>query len=241
MRAPDMRTALACLLVSLAASAESAKDLNTQGFRLYKQKKYGEALELFRKAMQADDKLALAHYNYAATLGVLRKQGKVCDFDAYKSEILDHLEKSIALDAGRKKRAVADADFEPVRDTVRYQKKVLGKDPAKPGDVKAILEAVTFYGPMGGLGIYGSVLGVDFQPGGKLSVWRKVDLEEGAPKKKTVTGTWTLEGTKVRVQLSEPLQGESKAEGDFTSEGLLEMNLGGVQGPLVDEPSECDA
>ena len=35
-----------------------------------------QALEKFRGAIAADENHALAHYNFAATLGMLRKRGK---------------------------------------------------------------------------------------------------------------------------------------------------------------------
>src|SRR5688500_12236820 len=78
----------ALLAACLSATPSPAKGLNTQGFRLYKAGKYSQALELFEQARLADPAYALAHYNYAATLGVLRKQGKVCEHDAYRSTIV---------------------------------------------------------------------------------------------------------------------------------------------------------
>ena len=67
-----------------------ANQLNTAGFRCYKEKKYGEAALLFGGATMVDDKLALAHYNLACTLALLRKENKVCDNNAYLDRILEH-------------------------------------------------------------------------------------------------------------------------------------------------------
>src|SRR5690242_6219452 len=53
---------------------DKAKDLNTQGYRLYKQGSYKEALALFKKSFEADDEYLFGHYNYACTIGVLMKQ-----------------------------------------------------------------------------------------------------------------------------------------------------------------------
>src|SRR5438045_1548794 len=104
------------LCVVLAASAKSTQ-LNTEAFRLYQAGNFTDALTKFRQAFEADDSNALAHYNYAATLGVFRKQNKVCEANAYKGDILDHLEKALALDKGRKARVQKDADFDEIRDT----------------------------------------------------------------------------------------------------------------------------
>lgn len=67
------------LTLPFAHAETSAVDLNAQGYRQYKAGRYAEALELFNQAIQKDPKLALAHYNLAATLGLLRGRGKTCE------------------------------------------------------------------------------------------------------------------------------------------------------------------
>ena len=89
---------LLALILAAPSSAQSARALNTEGFRLYQAGKYPEALEKFEAAAQADPKLALAHYNVAATLGVLRKQGQICPYSAHRQTILERLNTAIRLD-----------------------------------------------------------------------------------------------------------------------------------------------
>ena len=232
--------ALALALVVAGAPVSSANDLNREGLRLYQQKKYAQALEKFRAAVEADDGSALGHYNYAATLGVLRKQGKLCEFSAYNQEILGHLERSIVLDPERRKRVVSDADFDEVRGTIRYLR-LFGKDPARAGDVRAILEAVTWYGPISGLGMYGSVASIDFRSGGKASVWLLVNIKDGETKQKTVAASWKLDGVKVVLDLAEPYEGARKVEAHLTPEGTLVIDSGNLPGPFGDERVQCDA
>ena len=86
------------VLALLLAAAPTAAQLNTEGYRLYRAENYDAALVKFRAAIAADGKHALAHYNYAATLGHLRKQGRTCEVDAYQSTILEHLTRAVALD-----------------------------------------------------------------------------------------------------------------------------------------------
>src|SRR6186997_1552832 len=119
-----MHRLLLLLALTLAAPspAQSARALNTEGFRLYQAGKYPEALEKFEAAAQADPKLALAHYNVAATLGVLRKKGKICDYSAYRETIVERLTRSVELDPRRLTRAKADADLDPIRDTLGWQR-----------------------------------------------------------------------------------------------------------------------
>ena len=108
---------LSLLLLSplLARAAPPGQSLNTQGFRLYQAGKYPEALEKFTAAAEADPGLALAHYNVAATLGVLRKRGQVCEYSAYRETILERLQRAIRLDSRRLARAKEDKDFEPIQ------------------------------------------------------------------------------------------------------------------------------
>ncbi|MGQ0506734.1 MAG: hypothetical protein ACT4TC_15585 [Myxococcaceae bacterium] len=209
---------------------ERAMDLNTQGFRLYKAKKFPEALELFRQATQADEAHAMSHYNYAATLSVLRQQKRVCEFMAIRPAIVTELTRAVELDATRKRRMVSDADFTAVRDTVGYQK-LAGVDPSRPAGFKTLLERVTWWSS--GQGAYGSLLQLDLQRNGKLLLKRRVVTDDGVREEKE-TGTWRTDGTTVFVKTA---AGEVK--GTLSPEGALELPE--PMGRLFDFPSECDA
>lgn len=231
---------LLALLLALPAAAQSApsapstasaKELNTTGFRLYQEGKYAEALEKFRAATQADPKHALAQYNVAATLGVLRKQGKVCDYDAYRETILQYLTTAVKLDPKRLKRAKEDPDLDPIRDTLGWQR-LLGRSPTRAADVPEILRQVSWFGP--GMGIWGTLVTLRFEEGGKAVLHRKKPQDEGSPKEETLTGTYKVKGTQVKVQFP----GEKPDTGNIDSKGVLYFpNLGG----FTDSPSECEA
>ena len=231
MRLPLLLLALSLALPAWAQPAPSAKTLNTEGFRLYQAGKYPEALEKFRAAVQADPKHALAQYNVAATLGVLRKQGRVCHHDAYKATILEYLTASVKLDPKRLKRAKEDADLDPIRDTVGWQR-LLGRSPTRAADVPEILRKVSWYGP--GVGVYGTLVTVRFEEGGKLTLTKKVPQEEGAPKAETVTGTYSVKGRTVEVKLP----GQKPDTGSLNAQGVLTFK---ALGAFYDFPSECDA
>lgn len=228
---------LLALLLALPASAQqapagqSAKELNTAGFRLYQDGKYAEALEKFRAATQADPKHALAQYNVAATLGVLRKQGKVCDYDAYRETILQYLTAAVKLDPKRLKRAKEDADLDPIRDTVGWQM-LLGRSPTRSADVPEILRQVSWFGP--GVGIWGTLVTLRFEQGGKAMLTRKTPQDEGPPKAETIQGTYSVKGTQVRVQFP----GEKPDTGSLDDGGVLTFKK---LGRFTDSPSECEA
>jgi tetratricopeptide (TPR) repeat protein len=225
---------LLMLLVASTAGGQPAKarELNTEGFRLYQAGHFPEALERFQAAAQAHPGYALAHYNVAATLGVLRKQQKVCEYQAYPETILQHLTRAVELDPRRLKRAQEDADLEPIRRTVGWQR-LLGRSPARAGDVPALLRAVDWYGP--GMGAHGTLVRLNFQEGGKVVLKRKSLPDDGPAQETVLTGTYTVRGTEVRVTL--PGQAASLT-GSLSPTGLLKLQ---ELGPFTDSPAECDA
>ena len=179
------------------APPATAKDLNTAGFRLYQEGKYPEALEKFKAAIEKEPKHALAHYNAAATLGVLRKKGLVCEYEAYPSTILQYLSTSVKLDPKRLKRAKEDADLDPIRETLGWQH-LLGRSPTRAADVPEILKQVRWYAHS--QGVYGTVGKLTFQDGGKVVHWKKLPQDDGSMKEEEVTGTYRVKGrTVVRV------------------------------------------
>lgn len=227
-------TVFALVASALLAAAPTARELNTQGYRLYQEQRFPEALELFQKAMQQDPRFALAHYNYAATLGRLRTLGQVCQHDAYKRTILEHLERSIALDSRRRERMKTDSDFDSVKDTVGYQR-LLGRSPARLGDVGALVAAVSWFGES--RGAYGPRSGARFEANGKVSLW--LQLTEPEPHRQTATGTYTLRGRAVTITLATPLGGKTQLKGQLTSRGKLVFDE--PLGPMTDDPDECSA
>jgi tetratricopeptide (TPR) repeat protein len=231
---------LLALSLSLPAAAQTAKpaqpartarDLNTEGFRLYQAGKYPEALEKFQAATKKDPKHALAQYNVAATLGVLRKQGKVCEYEAYPSTIVEYLTASVRLDPKRLKRAKEDPDLDPIRETVGWQR-LLGRSPTRAADVPEILRKVKWYGP--GVGVYGTLVKLRFEDGGKVVMTKRTPQDEGAPKEEETSGTYSVKGTRVEVKLP----GQKPDTGSINAEGVLTFK---ALGSFYDFPSECDA
>ncbi|RKH52023.1 tetratricopeptide repeat protein [Corallococcus sp. AB050B] len=224
--------ALALSAAPAAAPAPSGRALNTQGFRLYQSGHFPEALEKFQQAAQATPDYALAHYNAAATLGVLRKQGKVCEYSAHRDVIVEKLATAVRLDARRLQRAREDRDLDVIRDTLGWQK-LLGRTPEKEADVPALLKAVSWYGP--GVGVYGTTRALKFQDKGRVELWRKNVDDSGTPRESRTPGTYTVRGRTVEVKLpgSAPITGTLSAAGALTFPEPL--------GAFSDNPSECEA
>jgi tetratricopeptide (TPR) repeat protein len=229
---------LCAALFVCASYAQSAKDLNTQGFRLYKEGNYEEALDYFERAIEADASYALAHYNYACTLGVLRGMGPeyVCRYDAYKWRILDYLEESVRLDAGRLERMKDDPDLECVHDTFRYQL-LLGLDPTDPEDALLILQRVSWYSY--NAGAYGPVEGLDFKENGLLDHWI-LDVSGDEPVRLTLTGIYSVteDGMEMRPGSSATIGPRYSME--LTEDGRLFIH-GFTPELFIDDPRDCEA
>jgi tetratricopeptide (TPR) repeat protein len=219
------------------AHAVSARDLNTEGYRLYLKEKFPEALDYFRRAVAADPDYALARYNLACTLGVLRKQGPeaVCRYDAYKSAILDQLEEAVRLDPKTREKMQTDTDLDTVRDTVRYLR-LLGYSSANQDDVGAILVAVSWFGPAPGA--FGPAAAVDFRADGTLTL-TLLDTTGEEVKHTEFEGTYIVSASRITIILDRPIDGVSRFEGGMLPGGSLDVP--GLPGPFSDDPHECEA
>ncbi|XXF75022.1 hypothetical protein P2318_18290 [Myxococcaceae bacterium GXIMD 01537] len=222
---------LLALLLASPALAQSAQQLNAEGFRLYQAGQYPEALAKFQAATRADPRYALGWYNTAATLGVLRKQKRVCEFDAYRDTIVENLTKAVKLDPRRLARARVDADLDPIRDTVGWQR-LLGRSPQRTADVPVLLRQVTWYGP--GVGAYGTLQRLRFEDKGRVIHWRRTVDDKGEPHDTETPGTYTVKGRTVRLSFP----GQPPFEGTVTQGGALKVP--GLE-TFTDAPSECEA
>jgi hypothetical protein len=218
-----------CCSESAALAAGSAADrLNAEGFSFYRQRKYHEAAGVFRRALKRDPKHALANFNLAATLGVFRKLGQVCQEEAYVGTILQYLTTAIESDPGRKGRMKSDTDFDTIRDSFGYQK-LLGFSPKKPEDLKRILVGVAWNGPSPGA--LGPVSRLKFSEGGRLRLSRH---DPESLKWKDEDGRYELDGLKINLKL-----GEKAFVGELGEDGTL--NVPELPGPFTDDKNECSA
>ncbi len=92
-------------------SAGSAA-LNSRGMDAYHGEEYGRAEELFRQAVEEDAGNYLAHYNLACVM--ILNRGDL-------PGIYRHLERSIELSPGRRRRLMEDPDLDVLRHHRRFQ------------------------------------------------------------------------------------------------------------------------
>ncbi len=111
------------------------------------------AVALFEAALGADNSHALAHYNLAATLSLLRQQRHPCEVDAWLDRILDHLARSVQLDPERQARLKVDPDFAALAGLPRFRIPAGAEADSRRGALQ-IVQGATFYAP--GVGVIGN-------------------------------------------------------------------------------------
>ncbi len=135
------------------AISHTAKQLNTQGFRQYKQGNHVQALRLFRRAVKADENYALAQYNLACTTAIALDRCLVGDFEETQDDdelwqfisynnTFSALKKSIQLDPKRLQRSKTDPDLADIRKSYRYYHEILGYDNHNNQQLTTILQNV---------------------------------------------------------------------------------------------------
>jgi tetratricopeptide (TPR) repeat protein len=228
------RFLLVFLALEAAALAEPrARALNARGYALYKQGKLVQALALFRQATEADDRHALAHYNAACVLSLLRARGKTCEHDAYRSTILEGVRKAVRLDPKLRSRALADPDLASIRDTFGYQL-LAGRSVSRTEDLRAILVAVTWYGPAPGA--YGPMSGLDFHEDGTVDTWT-LDVSGDRVRRRQGKARFSVEGTTVTIHVEG--KRPRRQTGKLGRDGRLRFS--GHLGPYTDDPDDCSA
>lgn len=241
---------IAASLCLFLTAAPTAFDLNAAGMKLYSQKKYAEAKDQFLAALKDEAARAtvkeqvalrrtraLAKFNLACTLSLLRKAGQVCEHDAYRATILTFVRESIELDPNRLEKALTDKDLESIRDTVDYQQ-LLGLSVTREADLSALIAKVSWWSP--GVGAFGSLRMLQLKPDGSAVLTLKVMDDDGAPtKKKVLTGKWSLKARTLVLTFSEviPDVGQKSVELTVSTDGRLQ----GKWSEFTDSPSECDA
>ncbi len=220
---------------------QTSGDLNNAGFRLYQAKKYPEALEFFNKAIEADGRNSMAHYNLACTLGLLRSQGQVCQHNAYRGVILDHLVRAVELDNRIATTMQKDTDLNSVHDTFRYQI-LTGLSVSNDVNLRLILTRVSWYGPSPG--VYGPVSGLLFKSNG-TGILRVLDVSEGVVRKETGFH-YTIQQGRIIIRLDRAVQlGDETLDttrgytGQLGPDGILNIEL--LPGPFNDDPGDCSA
>ena len=224
---------MGALLVMLMAASPAAVQLNTEGFRLYRQGEFEPALSKFQQAVAADEKYALAHYNAAATMARLQGAADPCG-GGVGYDVLGELTRAIELDPGRRKRALADSDFKPLMGTLAYRRLLFGI--TEKTNLRLLLEG-TFFTSFASWGSYGNLVNLRFLPNGKLLL----GIREISDSDNVVVdhpGTWRVEGNTLHIRMKRAADKKYEGKATFANDELEFPSLG----KLVNYVSgACDA
>ncbi|NOY27152.1 MAG: hypothetical protein GXP62_14885 [Oligoflexia bacterium] len=190
---------------STQAASVSATSVqrNTDGFHAYQSGDLSEAARLFRESIALDDKNALAHYNLACTLALLRRQRPPCETGATQAEILAHLTRAVDLDEGRRTRMRADSDLDDLHALLGYRLLDQGL-PASDADLRTLLSGVTLWAPASG--IYGSTGSLVLRADGGATVTRRVLQDDALVDQAQPDGRWSVRDGAIRLDLAEGMQ-----------------------------------
>lgn len=232
---------LLCFVSASAARAQSGVELNTQGYHAYKAKNFDKALDLFKQAVNVNPENALAHYNLACVLALARAAGRVCDTNAYRSTIREHLLEAVKLASGRRKRLQEDPDLKAVHDTVWFQE-LLGLSAKDAKNIPKLLTKVSWYGSTGD-GIFSSVVlrQLAFTEDGVVTLRTAGFTESEGPgiTRGVVRGTYKVDGRKVRIEFEQEKKGVSSVyDGTLDQDGVLSFP---DFDRFTDDHAECSA
>lgn len=186
-----------------ATVSDHSIELNTLGYRAYQSGDLTEAARLFREAVEADDDNALAHYNLACTLALLRRSEPACEHDATQLTILNHLARAVELDEGRRTRMRQDADLDDLRNLLRFRILDQGM-PSSEAATRSLLAGVTLWAPA--VGVYGSTGTLVLQADGSVAVTRRTLEGDAVVDRAEPDGRWSIEGSTVVLELGDDRQ-----------------------------------
>lgn len=192
------------ITISIFGDSSAARQLNADGYKLYQQGRYNDAMVLFKKACDADPRFDLAYYNYACTLGVLMKNDYP-EWYTYKSEALQYLKKAVTLNRKTIEKMKKDTDLDVLRKEFEFYT-ILGLTPLRTHDTRVLLTSLTWY--VQGPGIMAVIGGIHFLPDGTFKLWYHDTAFLHNPETNhdyIYTGIYSIERNTVTLKLTTPM------------------------------------
>jgi tetratricopeptide (TPR) repeat protein len=216
-RFPALLIAVLCVAAQ-SATAESptgrnaAIELNKEGFALYQQGHFEEALEKFQAAFEADDTYVYPHYNYACTLGILLRED-LPNWYHRMDDLFAQLRRTVELHPPHREKMKTDPDLESVRGEFTFWQ-IAGLRTDRTKDVKELLTRLTWYAP--GEGIFAYLGWIDFREDGTVTFsYYHPDFFETFDSDDVIEmhGTYTASRGYVTVRFAEtPLRKRSRTD-----------------------------
>ncbi|HLF34135.1 MAG TPA: tetratricopeptide repeat protein [Cyclobacteriaceae bacterium] len=220
-----------CILFLLAilftpVFAQDAKELNTVGYQLYKEGKYEEAIEYFRKSAEADPQYPFAHYNFACTMAILI--GK--DFCVYIGEVdnlFDHLYRAVELRPEYREKMQMDPDLKSVSHLCYFRNLTI--EPTDNFWIE-LISGADWVVPAEGQ--YNKIAGIKFNLDKSLNFWY-LDLSSDPVQRMEITGTYEDNSQgRYTITLESGYNGETVFQGGFSED--LSIYFSGINFRFID-------
>ncbi|MBT4500166.1 MAG: hypothetical protein HOC74_20725 [Gemmatimonadetes bacterium] len=225
------------LFSASSAFQETAVELNSQGFALYKKGDYKGALEYFRRSFAADTTYHFPHYNFACTAAILLAKDRCMHIDLL-DEVFEHLEKTVALKPRYRQKMEKDADLDALRRYLRFYL-IAGYSPDKEKDLHKILTSLTWYGPVPGTFPPSPIL--EFKTDGTCRIGFFTIAGEADPGYEYVNGHFNLKGKTIEFEMERAIgdDGSRSFKAEF-KDGWLIFEDERLP-PLSDDDEPCSA
>lgn len=219
------------------AEGKSVKQINSEGFELYKQGKYEDALIYFKKSFEADEAYYRAHYNYACTVSILYARD-VCGYQEDLESVFTHLEKTVQLKPEYKTKMRKDPDLKPLRQFYRFYM-IAGYDVKEEKDLFEVLTSISWYGPKPG--VYPANPVFKFNTDHSVKIGALTVSPDGmmGSEYEYQTGRYTLEGNKIRITLEKKTGNMNEIKARFEDGKIIFKD--NAFNTLSDEQGLCGA
>ncbi len=225
---------LAFPVLTRSGQVTEAKDLNAKGYRLYKEKKFDEAYNIYKKAVESDPSYGMAHYNFACTMAILW-DSTPCNGDFAPTDVLKELALAVQYDRSRSARMAVDPDLKNFRKYFQYHV-MTGRSPKDAKDVKFILENVRWNGPRPGTILLSRI---GFTAPDKVLIER-ANITASDVSYDRFEGTYRVDGETIAIKLNSPYLGHSNFVGKLKADGLWGvLDFGGEIENFTDREDWC--
>jgi hypothetical protein len=224
------------LVLALSSHAQTAAQLNTDGYKLFTQAKYWESADFFRKAVAKDKSYPYAWYNLACACSRILEQPDTyiplmgetpcppCDFGKFAVEGLAALEQAIKLNAEYAGKCQVDADLKRIRNELGFFR-LLSYDFSRYNDVLTVMKSVKRWA-MPGDGVYDPIVTIEFREDGTLAIFSGMYEKT----KYWLYGSWHLvqqaKNLVIRITLEGNPYGLKSAVGIFKPDGTIAVDKG---------------
>ena len=218
-------------------NANGRPELVAKGHDEYARGNYEKAYEFYLNAGVSDPEVS---FKLASIISYFRKQGLVCEYNAYVDIILEELQYAIAQDSSLLDKVLSDTAFSPIHRTALYniwQGHSLDNDTS----IAYILTEVTWYRIVEPITATGGK--IVFQADNSVfvdwGIYYEYDEVMGAFTPCSYgkqQGQYTVTGRKIFIQWNKTYGNYYNA--DMQKESVFILELDGVSGVLKDEDSK---